>query len=75
MERVGLGLRTVATLIDTALLFVVGYLIAIFTGSTTEGGFRLTGGPAAEPGLLARAGHAVVRRREEFVAKAHEKPK
>jgi hypothetical protein len=29
----------------------------------------------AHPGLLASPGHAVVHRREEFVAKAHEKPK
>ena len=46
MERVGLGLRTVATIIDTALLFVVGYVMAVFTGGTTDGGFRLTGAAA-----------------------------
>ena len=46
MERVGLGLRAVATLIDTALLFVAGYVLASFTGGTTEGGFLLTGAPA-----------------------------
>jgi uncharacterized RDD family membrane protein YckC len=46
MERVGLGLRAVATIIDTVLLFVAGYVIAVFTGGTTEGGFRLTGAPA-----------------------------
>ena len=46
MERVGLGLRAVATIIDTALLFVIGYVLAVFTGNTTEGGFNLTGAPA-----------------------------
>lgn len=45
MEPVGIGLRAVATLIDTILLFVVGYVIAIITGGTTGGGFALSGGP------------------------------
>ena len=46
MEHVGVGLRAVATIIDTALLFVIGYFIAVFTGGTVEGGFHLMGGPA-----------------------------
>jgi uncharacterized RDD family membrane protein YckC len=46
MEPVGVGLRAVATIIDTALLFVIGYIIAIFTGGTTGGGFELSGIPA-----------------------------
>jgi uncharacterized RDD family membrane protein YckC len=60
MERVGLGLRTVATIIDTALLFVVGYVMAVFTGSTTDGGFRLTGGPAFVWLLVALAYYIVL---------------
>jgi uncharacterized RDD family membrane protein YckC len=45
MEPVGVGLRAVATIIDTALLFMVGYIIALFTGDTTGGGFQLSGLP------------------------------
>jgi uncharacterized RDD family membrane protein YckC len=45
MEPVGVGLRAVATIIDTALLFIVGYIIALFTGDTTGGGFQLSGLP------------------------------
>jgi uncharacterized RDD family membrane protein YckC len=46
MEPVGVGLRAVATIIDTALLFVIGYIIAMFTGGTSRGGFELSGIPA-----------------------------
>jgi len=46
MEPVGVGRRAVAVLIDSILLFVVGYLIAIGTGQTNEEGFNLKGGPA-----------------------------
>src|SRR5438105_14629382 len=46
MEHVGVGLRAVATIIDTLLLMVVGYLSALLTGGTTAAGFNLTGGPA-----------------------------
>jgi uncharacterized RDD family membrane protein YckC len=45
MEPVGVGLRAVATIIDTALLLVVGYVLALFTGNTTATGFNLSGGP------------------------------
>ena len=45
MEPVGVGLRAVATIIDTALLLVVGYVLALFTGNTTANGFNLSGGP------------------------------
>jgi len=47
MGRVGVGLRAVATVIDTALLSVVGYLIALPTGGTTAAGFHLRGVPFA----------------------------
>jgi uncharacterized RDD family membrane protein YckC len=46
MEAVGVGRRAVAILIDSILLFIVGYIIAMLTGRTTEQGFNLTGGPA-----------------------------
>ncbi len=45
MEHVGVGLRAVATIIDTALLMVIGYFIAMFSGGTTAAGFELQGGP------------------------------
>jgi uncharacterized RDD family membrane protein YckC len=46
MEPVGVGRRAVAVLIDSILLFVVGYLLAIGTGQTSQSGFNLAGGPA-----------------------------
>lgn len=46
MEAVGVGRRAVAILIDSILLFIVGYFIALATGATTETGFSLHGGPA-----------------------------
>jgi uncharacterized RDD family membrane protein YckC len=46
MEAVGVGRRAVAVIIDSILLFIVGYIIALGTGATTESGFNLTGGPA-----------------------------
>ncbi len=46
MKYTKVGLRAVATIIDTIILFVVGYVIAVFTGGTTEEGFQLTGLPA-----------------------------
>ncbi len=45
MEHIGVGLRAVAVIIDTLLLFIVGYAIAAFTGDTTDAGFNLQGGP------------------------------
>ena len=45
MEYVGVGLRAVATIIDTVLVMVVGYLIAMFSGGTTAAGFQLQGAP------------------------------
>lgn len=45
MEYVGVGLRAVATIIDTFLLIVIGYLIALATDSTTAAGFQLEGVP------------------------------
>ena len=46
MNYAGLGLRAVAVIIDTLLLFVVAYAIAMLTGGTTAAGFNLQGGPA-----------------------------
>jgi uncharacterized RDD family membrane protein YckC len=46
MNYVGVGLRAVAVIIDTIILMVVGYVIAMFGGTTTASGFQLNGGPA-----------------------------
>ena len=46
MDRVGVGLRAVATLIDLVLLGVVAYVLAALTGQTTDEGFMLQGAPA-----------------------------
>jgi uncharacterized RDD family membrane protein YckC len=46
MEAVGVGRRAVAIIIDMILLSIVGYVIALATGSTTAAGFNLEGGPA-----------------------------
>jgi uncharacterized RDD family membrane protein YckC len=46
MEAVGVGRRAVAILIDSVLLFIIGYVIALATGGTTQDGYNLMGGPA-----------------------------
>ena len=46
MEAVGVGRRAVAIIIDTIVLGIVGYLLAMMTGQTTGTGFNLQGGPA-----------------------------
>ena len=46
MEAVGVGRRALAVIIDTILLAIVGYVIALATGNTTTSGFELQGGPA-----------------------------
>lgn len=43
---VGVGWRFAATLVDVIVLFIVGYLMAIVTGETTQGGFNLQGASA-----------------------------
>ncbi len=45
MQPVGVGLRFVAILIDTIILGIVGWLIAIPFGSATSTGFNLQGAP------------------------------
>jgi uncharacterized RDD family membrane protein YckC len=46
MNYTKVGLRAVAMIIDMIILLVIGYVIALFTGGTTEAGFELTGLPA-----------------------------
>lgn len=43
---VGVGWRFAATIIDGIVLFIIGYLMAIITGQTSEGGFNLQGASA-----------------------------
>jgi len=45
MNYARVGIRFVATVIDTAILLPVFYALAVMTGSTTAGGFELTGVP------------------------------
>ena len=49
MQYVGVGRRFLAVLIDSIILGIVGYIIALITGGTTSAGFSLSGAPA---GLL-----------------------
>ena len=44
-QGVGVGLRAAAIIVDTVILGVVCYLLALLTGQTTESGFSLEGGP------------------------------
>jgi uncharacterized RDD family membrane protein YckC len=46
IEHIGVGLRAVAVIIDTIVLLIVGYAIALATGDTTAAGFRIEGAPA-----------------------------
>jgi len=45
MEPVGVGRRAAAVIVDSILLFVVGYAIAAITGDTTSAGFHIEGVP------------------------------
>jgi uncharacterized RDD family membrane protein YckC len=60
METVGVGRRAVAIIIDTILLMIVGYVIALFTGGTTGAGFNLQGAPALLLVLIALAYYVVM---------------
>ncbi|MBI3971851.1 MAG: RDD family protein [Chloroflexi bacterium] len=52
MEYVSVGRRAVATIVDTAVLFVFGYVVGLATGGTTAEGFELQGAPALLTFLL-----------------------
>lgn len=45
MKYVSVGLRFVALIIDSAVFFVLGFIIALFTGDTTSAGYAMEGGP------------------------------
>lgn len=46
LEYRGIGIRFAAIVVDTIVLFVIGYLIAALMGSTTGSGFSMEGAPA-----------------------------
>jgi Predicted membrane protein/domain len=46
MQYIGVGRRAVAIIIDSMVIFVIGYVIALFTGGTTAAGFEIEGWPA-----------------------------
>lgn len=60
MEYQGLGRRFVAIVIDVVILAIVGYVIALLTGSTTSTGFELEGTPAFVWFLLSFAYYVVL---------------
>lgn len=45
MQAIGVGRRAVAVIIDSILLFIVAFVIALATGGTTEAGFHIGGAP------------------------------
>lgn len=46
MNYAGKGVRAVEGIIDLVITFVILWIVASFTGQTTESGFNLTGAPA-----------------------------
>ncbi|MCL5266237.1 MAG: RDD family protein [Chloroflexi bacterium] len=46
VEYKGIGLRIVATIIDTIIYFIFSWVVAAQTGNTTSAGFEMTGAPA-----------------------------
>ena len=46
MQTVGVGKRAVAVIIDSVIMFVIAYVLAMLTGGTTEEGFSMNGAPA-----------------------------
>jgi uncharacterized RDD family membrane protein YckC len=60
MEAVGVGRRAVAIIIDSILLCIVGYVIAMFTGGTTSTGFNISGAPALILFLIALVYYVVM---------------
>jgi len=60
MNNVGVGPRAVAIIIDTVILFIVGWIIALLFGSTTTMGFNLSGAPALLLFLIAFAYYIVM---------------
>ena len=46
MSYVGIGLRAVAVIVDTIMLFIIMYIIALATGNSNAEGFNMEGPPA-----------------------------
>lgn len=60
MNNVGVGLRAVAIIIDTIILMIVGWVVALLFGGATASGFQLSGGPALLLFLIAIAYYIVM---------------
>jgi uncharacterized RDD family membrane protein YckC len=60
MEAVGVGRRAVAIIIDSILLMVIGWALALVMGSTSGAGFGLEGAPALLWFLIAMAYYVVM---------------
>lgn len=60
MEAVGVGRRAVAIIIDSILLMILGWALALVMGQTSGAGFNLEGGPALLWFLIAMAYYVVM---------------
>ena len=60
MEAVGVGRRAVAIIIDSILLMILGWALALVMGSTSGAGFNLEGAPALLWFLIAMAYYVVM---------------
>lgn len=60
MNNVSVGLRAVAVIIDTIILAIVGWIIALLFGGAMDTGFQLSGGPALLLFLIALAYYIVM---------------
>jgi uncharacterized RDD family membrane protein YckC len=45
MQQVGIGVRAVEGIIDLVITFAILWIVAHFSGQTTDQGFQLTGAP------------------------------
>jgi uncharacterized RDD family membrane protein YckC len=59
MQNAGVGIRAVATIIDIVILMVIGWVVALFTGGTTDDGFALQG-PGALLYFIVAMGYYIV---------------
>ena len=60
MEAVGVGRRAVAIIIDSILLMILGWALALVMGSTSGAGYNLEGAPALLWFLIAMAYYVVM---------------
>ncbi len=46
MQYIGVGRRAAAVIIDMIIFFIIGFVIALFTGGITGAGYQMEDGPA-----------------------------